>query len=93
LFLKKRNKTETGSNRPVLVRFFRIKTGLNRFGLVLARFFLVWLGFFGLARFFPVGSVFSGWLGFFSVFFGLGSILFFSFRVIKPKPNQTGQVF
>jgi hypothetical protein len=83
LFLKKRNETETGSNRPVLVRFFRIKTGLNRFGSVLARFFSVWLGFFGLARFFPVGSV----------FFGLGSILFFSFRVIKPKPNQTGQVF
>jgi hypothetical protein len=44
-----KKKTETGSNRPVLVRFgfFRAKTGSNRFGLV----FPVWLGFSGLARF------------------------------------------
>ena len=55
-FLKK--KTETGSNRPVSVRFgfFREKTGSNRFDsifLVLARFFSGFLsvsvrfGFFG----------------------------------------------
>jgi hypothetical protein len=54
-FLKK--ETETGSNRPVSVRFsyFREKTGSNQFGLVfsgLARFFLFWLG------------LFSVWLGF-----------------------------
>jgi hypothetical protein len=42
-FLKIQNQTETGSNRPVLVRFayFRTKTGF--FGL--ARFFLVWIRF------------------------------------------------
>jgi hypothetical protein len=48
LFLKK---TETTSNRPVLVLFFRTKTGSNRFGSV----FLFWLGFFsglGSVRFF-----------------------------------------
>jgi hypothetical protein len=53
-FFKK--KTETDSNRPILVRFFRTKpvqTGLARF----SRF---WLGFF---RF---GSVFSVWFGFFA---------------------------
>jgi hypothetical protein len=59
-FLKNRNWTETGSNRPVSVRFFRTKTGSNWFGSI----FLVWLGFFGLARFF-----FLIWLGFFPVFF------------------------
>ena len=56
-FLKK--KTETGSNRPVSVRFgfFRAKTGSNRFGSV----FPVLLGFLGLARFFVgFGSVFLG---------------------------------
>ena len=74
-------KTETGSNRPVSVRFFRAKTGSNRFGsvfLVLARFFPV------LARFF---SVFSGFLSV-SVWFG-----FFSFLFIKPKPNRIGRFF
>jgi len=60
IFLKKnRNRTETGSNRPVSVRFFRAKTSLARFsgfGSVfsgLARFFSGFLsvsvrfGFFG----------------------------------------------
>jgi len=58
-------KTETGSNRPVSVRFFRTKTGL--------------------ARFFWFGSVF------FRFFFGSGSIRFgfFSFRLVKPKPNRS----
>ena len=55
-FLKKNwNRTETGSNRPVSVRFGflgqkPVQTGLARF----SRFFSVWLGFSGLARFFPV---------------------------------------
>jgi hypothetical protein len=76
-FLKK---TETGSNRPVSVRFFRTKTSSNRFGSV----FPVWLGFlqFGsvfssLARFSPV------WLGFFLVlarFFRFGSVFSVSVR-------------
>jgi hypothetical protein len=42
-----KKKTETGSNRPVSVRFgsvFRTKTGSNRFGFV----FSVWLGFFSV---------------------------------------------
>ena len=83
-FLKK---TETGSNRPVSVRFFREKN----------RFKPVWLSFFGLARFFPV------WLGFFGLtrFFRFGSVFFrfcfrFSFsgsRLKKPKPNRTGRFF
>jgi len=56
-FFKNRNRTETGSNRPVSVRFFRTKTGSNWFGSV----FLVWLDFgrfdlvffgLGLVRFF-----------------------------------------
>jgi len=40
-------------------RFFRTKTGSNRFGSILAQFFRLarfWLGFFGFTRF---------WLGFF----------------------------
>jgi hypothetical protein len=56
-FLSKKNnqtefflkKTETGSNRPVSVRFFRTKPGSNWFGLV----------FSGLVWFFLFGSVFS----------------------------------
>jgi hypothetical protein len=75
VFIKKTNqtgffkkKTETGSNRPVSVwfssvRFFREKTGSNRFGSV----FSVWLGFSGLAQFFGLARFFSG---FFSVRFG-----------------------
>jgi hypothetical protein len=64
-FLSKKNnqtdfflKTETGSNRPVSVRFFRTKTGSNRFDLVLARFGSV---------FFPVFSVRVRFGSFFSV--------------------------
>jgi len=73
-FLKK--KTETGSNRPVSVRFGflgqkLVQTGLTRF----FRFGSV------LARFFRFGSVF------FPVFcrFRFG---FFGFLFIKPKPNR-----
>jgi len=64
VFIKKNNqtefffkKTETGSNRPVSVRFLGkkpVQTGL-------ARFFWFWLGFLG---FFPVFS------GFFRFWFG-----------------------
>ena len=90
-FLKK---TETGSNRPVLVRFgsvFKIKTGSNRFGSVLVRFFqfdLVFSRFFGLGsvRFFqfqtyktetePVGF-FKILIGFFTV--GFFRLFFFRF--------------
>jgi len=65
VFIKKNNQTETGSNRPVSVRFGcfgqkPVQTGLARFFPVLAQFF----------RF-----------------------DFFSFGLIKPKPNQTGRFF
>jgi len=61
------------------VRFFRTKIGSNRFDSV----FSVWFGLLGF------GSVF------FQFFFGLGSVRFgfFCFRLIKPKPNQTGRFF
>ena len=53
-------KTETGSNRPVSVRFFRAKTA------GLARFFRFWLGFLGFGSgFFPVFYRFRfGFFGF-----------------------------
>jgi hypothetical protein len=75
-FLKK---TETGSNRPVLVRFFREKTGSNRFGSV----FWVWLG---LARFFRFDLVFLVWLGFGSVWLGFFQF-FFRFGSVFPVPG------
>jgi hypothetical protein len=71
--------TETGSNRPVSVRFgfFLQKpvqtSWLGFFGL--ARF-LFWLGFFGLARFFVFGSVFPVWIGFCPVQLGVFSSFF-----------------
>ena len=65
--LKKKPKlVQTDRFRFGSVRFFRTKTGSNRFGSVfqfgsvfsvLARFFPVWLGFCGLARF-GLNSVF-----------------------------------
>ena len=74
VFIKKNNqtefflkKTETGSNRPVSVRFLGkkpVQTGL-------ARFFWFWLGFLG---FFPVLA------RFFLVFFGFGSVRFFTYK-------------
>ena len=91
VFFKKNNhteifffkKTETGSNRPVSVRFGFLGQKPVQTGL--ARFFRFWLGFFGLARFFQV------WLG----FFGLGSVRlgFLGFLLIKLKPNRTGRFF
>jgi hypothetical protein len=91
-FEKKRNRVKpTGFGS---VRFFRAKTGSNRFYsvfLVLARFFSV------LAWFFPVWLGFLVWLCFsglawfcFRFFVGFGSIRFgfFGFLLIKPKPNR-----
>ena len=85
VFIKKSNqteffflkKTETGSNRPVLVRFGflekkPVQTGLARF----TRFFPIWLG---LTRF---------WLGFFPVRFG--SV--FPVPGLKNR-NRTGRFF
>jgi hypothetical protein len=80
------NWTETGSNRPVSVRFLGQKPAQTG----LARFFRFDSVFSVLARFFPV------WLGFFSDFnFGLGSIRFgfFGFLLIKLKLNRTGRFF
>jgi len=53
-FKKNQNRTETCSNRPVSVRFFRTKTGSNRFGSVfsgLAWFFSDFYFSFGSVRF------------------------------------------
>ena len=79
------NRTETGSNRPVSVRFgsvqfFRAKTGSNRFGSV----------FPVLAQFFRFGSVFPVWLGFGSFFSGFlsVSVRFFRFFCLENQ-NRT----
>ena len=86
-FLKK--KTETGSNRPVSVRFGffgkkPVQTGLarfSRFGSV----FPVWLGFFSSFFRFRFGSVFSYKTktepaGFFKILIGsVFSVIFFRF--------------
>jgi len=97
-FLKK--KTETGSNRPVSVRFgfFRVKTGLARFFQFWLGFFRFWLGFFRFGSVFSVwlgfGSVFPVWLGlarfFFWFFVGFGSVRFFRFfgYKIETEPNR-----
>jgi hypothetical protein len=91
-FLKK---PETGSNRPVLVRFgflgqnwFKpVWLGFFRFDSifqVLLGFFPVWLGFFRLgsvlARFFQFVSILTRF------FSGFDSIQFFQFQDYKTKP-------
>jgi hypothetical protein len=80
VFIKK--KLKPNRNRFKLAGFDSI-----RFGFLGQK--PVWLGFFGLARFGPV----LAW--FFPVFFNFGSdrFAFFSFRLIKLKPNQTGRFF
>ena len=91
VFIKKSNqteyfflkKTETGSNRPVSVRFGFL--GKKPVQTSLDRFFWFWLGFLSLARFFWFGSVF---FPVFSV-----SVRFFGFLLIKPKPNRTCRFF
>jgi len=106
VFIKKSNQTEifffwkkkpkpgqTDRFQFGSVRFFRAKTGSNRF-------FRFWLGFLGFGSVFSgFGSVFSGlvrfWLGlarFFQFFVGFGSVRF-GFMFIKPKPNRTGRFF
>jgi len=88
---KNRNRTETGSNRPVSVRFGFL--GKKPVQIGLARFFRFWLGFFRFwLGFFWFGSVFPVWLGLFSGFFSV-RFGFFGFLVIKPKPNRTGGFF
>jgi hypothetical protein len=94
IFLKNKTETEpkpgqTDRFRFGSVRFFREKTGSNRFGSVFSVFF----GFGSVFRF---GSVFSVWLCFGSVFFPVFCRFrfgFFGFLLIKPKPNQTGWFF
>jgi hypothetical protein len=72
---------------------FKTKTSSNRFDSI----FSVWLGFFGLTRFwrgfFRFGSVFLVWLGFFQFFSVWVRFGFFDFRLIKPKPNRTSKFF
>jgi hypothetical protein len=99
-FVKKKPKPNQNRVKPTgfgSVRFFRAKTGSNRFGSVfpvLARFFPV------LARFFWFGSVFPVWLGFsclarfwlglarfFSGFLS-GSVQFGFFGFLFIKPNR-----
>jgi hypothetical protein len=78
-----KKKTETESNRPVSVRFFKVKpvqTGL-------ARFFQFWLGFLGFSGF---GSV---WLGFFRFFVGFGSVRFFRFFGYKTETELNRPAF
>jgi hypothetical protein len=80
-FLKQ--KTETGSNRPVSDRFGSVFLGKKPVQTGLARFFRFWLSFLGF------GSVFSVWLGFFLVFcrvrFG-----FFRFFAYKTETEPAG---
>jgi hypothetical protein len=65
-------KTETGSNRPVSVRFGSVFLGQKPVQTGLARFFRFWLDFLGFGLVFSVWLGFSGlarfWLGFFPVF-------------------------
>jgi len=76
-FFKKKNRNRFKPTGFGSVRFFREKTGSNRFGSV----FSVWLGF---------GSVFSVWLGFFPVFFRFGSVQFFRFQAYKTETEPVG---
>ena len=93
-------KTETGSNRPVLVRFGFLGQKPVQNGV--ARFFRFWVGFlgvgsvvsgfglvfFGLARYFRFGLVLARF--FFRFFVGFGSV---QFGFLFIKPNRTGQFF
>jgi len=93
----KKKKTETGSNRPVSVRFgfFRAKTSSNQFGSVfpvLARFSRFWLGFFRFGLVFSVWLGFSGLARFFSGFLSV-SVRFSFFGFLLIKPNRTGRFF
>jgi hypothetical protein len=61
------------------------KTKISSNRLVSVRFFGQKLVQTGLARFFQFGF-FLVWLGFFSGFFGLGSVRFFWFQAYKTEP-------
>jgi hypothetical protein len=108
-FFKKNPKPNRNRVKPTgfgSVRFFRAKTGSNRFGSVfpvLARFSRFWLGFFrfwlGFFRFglvFPVwlgfGSIFPVWLGLFSGFLSV-SVRFFWFFAYKTETEPNRSVF
>jgi hypothetical protein len=86
--LKKKPKPNRNRVKPTgfgSVRFFRAKTGSNRFGSVfpvLARFSRFWLSFFGLARFFPVFYRFR-----------IGSVQFFWFFAYKTETEPNRMVF
>jgi hypothetical protein len=77
-----KKKTETGSNRPVSVRF--VFLGQKP----------VWLGFSGFGSVFSsFGLVFSVWLGFsgfFRFFVGFGSVRFFRFFGYKTETEPAG---
>jgi len=93
---KNRNRTETGSNRPVSVRFGFLGQKPVQTGL--ARFFRFWLGFLGFGSVFSgFGSVFPVWLGFFSGFFPVSvrfvSVRFFRFFVYKTETEPNRPVF
>jgi len=85
VFIKKNNKTEFFLKKTE-TELKSVQTDRFRFGSVFLGQKPVWLSFSVLARFDSV---------FFPVFFGLGSVRFsfFGFRLIKPKPNQTGRFF
>jgi len=99
IFFEKKSKPNRNRVKQTsfgLVRFFRAKTGSNRFGLV----FLILVGFLGFSSVFSgFGSVFLVWLGFsslvqyFSDFFVSVWFGFFSFLLIKPKPNRPSRFF
>jgi len=84
-FLKKnRNRVEPtgfGSVRFGFLGQKPVQTGLARFSRFWLGFFRVWLGFFGLARFFRFGSVF------FWFFVGFGSVRFFAYKT-ETEPNR-----
>jgi hypothetical protein len=76
------NQTETGSNRPVSVRFGFLGQKPVQTGL--ARFSWFWLGFLGFGSVFRFGSVF------FRFFVGFGSVWFFQFFGYKTETEPAG---
>ena len=89
-FLKKKPKP----GQTDRFRFGSVFLGQKPVQTGLARFFRFWLGFFGLAPFWlgfsGLARLFSGFL---SVLVRFGSVRFFRFFLIKPKPNRTGWFF
>jgi hypothetical protein len=84
VFIKKNNQTEFFFKKNQN-RFKPTGFGFVWFGFLEQKQFKpVWLGFFGLAQF---------WLGFFSIFFGWGSVRFFRFQACKTKTEPNRSVF